>query len=56
MSQKYMPRHESNKLGCKSHMVIQSKKDKDRKRHKGENRRNYLREERDAPAFILCVG
>ena len=50
---KWLPRQENDKLGRKAHLVILSKKDKDRNnRHKGENRRKYLHEDQHAGFFI----
>ncbi len=49
---KWLPRQQSDKLGRKGHLVILSKKDKQRsKRDKGKHRREYMRDHGSAGVF-----
>jgi len=53
---KWLPRQQSEKLGKKGHLVILSKKDKQRSdRSKGKRRREYMNDHGNTPVFLLIT-
>jgi len=53
---KWLPRQQSEKLGKKSHLVILSKKDKQRSdRSKSKRRREYMNDHGNTPVFLFLL-